>query len=55
MRCVQVMILEKGMDLHHFLASAEIRPLHQLMEEMLMKMVESVWNMVCLVCFLPEA
>ena len=34
------------MDVHHSLASSEIRPLHQLMEEMLMKMVDSVRAMV---------
>ena len=34
------------MDVHHSLAPPEIRPLHQLMEEMLMKMVDSVRAMV---------
>jgi len=43
---MQVKILEKGLDVHHTLASAEIRPLHQLMEDMFIKMVDSVRNMV---------
>jgi len=34
------------MDVHYMLASAEIRPLHQLMEDMLLKMIDSVNIMV---------
>lgn len=42
-----MLILERGMDVHLSLASAEIKPLHQLMEEMLVKMIASVTEMVC--------
>ena len=49
-------ILQKGLSVHYELASAEIRPLHQLMEDMFIKMVDNVRNMVCWfvvsVCFI---
>ena len=52
-------ILQKGLSVHYELASAEIRPLHQLMEDMFIKMVDNVRNMVCWfvvsVCFIVYA
>jgi len=48
-----VKILEKGLDVHQKLASVDIRPLHQLMEDMFSKMVDSVKIMVRCCTFSP--
>jgi len=44
---MQVKIVEKGLQIHQKLASSEILPLHQLMEDKFAEMVDGIKNMVC--------